>query len=238
MITLITTYFEDPHRLDFFIENNFNEDFFSELIIVDDGSEEYPAYNIAKQHPKVPLKLFKIKEDMGFNSHGARNLAMKHVKSDWALLTDIDRASFNNLSIILKRYIDSSKGNEYFNWATNKGHHTVNDFCIKVKDFWISGGYDEEFSGRHYGDRLFIDRLNKYLTRTTIPYPVKVTRDARKWVKAETDITMYPDDKTMVLPYWDLDEKKKIVDTVTMRNNNPDTWQRDNIIQFDWERLI
>ena len=48
MITLVTTYFEDPHRLDFFIENNFNEDFFSELIIVDDGSPNSPAIDIVR----------------------------------------------------------------------------------------------------------------------------------------------------------------------------------------------
>lgn len=237
MITLVTTYYNEPEHLDTLLKG-INQLYFEELIIVDDGSEEYPAYDIAKQYPNVPLKLFKIKEDIGFNSHGARNLAMKHVETEWALLTDIDRASFNNLSIILKRYIDSSKGDEYFNWATNKGHYTVNDFCIRVEDFWISGGYDEEFSGRHYGDRLFINRLNKYLTRTTIPYPVKVTRNARNYIEAEVDITMYPDDETMVVPYWDRDEKQKLKDFILFRNNNPDTWQRGGIIQFEWERLI
>lgn len=237
MITLVTTYYNEPEHLDALLKS-INQLHFEELIIVDDGSEEYPAYDIAKKYPNVPLKLFKVKEDIGFNSHGARNLAMKHVETDWALLTDIDRASFNNLSIILKRYIDSSKGDEYFNWATNKGHYTVNDFCIRVEDFWISGGYDEEFSGRHYGDRLFINRLNKYLTRTTIPYPVKVTRNARNWIEAEVDITMYPDDETMVVPYWDKDERQKLISFVSFRNNNPDTWHRGSIIQFDWERLI
>jgi hypothetical protein len=32
MITLITTYFEDPNRLKDFIEKQFNERYFSELI--------------------------------------------------------------------------------------------------------------------------------------------------------------------------------------------------------------
>jgi len=237
MITLVTTYYNEPHHLRKMIKD-MNQLYFEELIIVDDGSEDYPAYDIASQYPGVPLKLYRIKEDKGFNSHGARNLAMKHVETEWALLTDIDRTSFNNLSIILTRYIDSSSGGEYFNWATNKGQDTVNDYCIKVEDFWISGGYDEEFSGRHYGDRMFIDRLDRYLTKTTIPYPVKVTRDARKYISAEVDITMYPDDETMVLPHWDLEEKQKIIDTVGFRTDHPDLWQRDNIIQFDWERLI
>jgi len=237
MITFVTTYYNEPKHLHKIL-TDINQTYFKELVIVDDGSEDYPAYDVAKQYPDVPLKLFKVKEDLGFNSHGARNLAMQNVTSEWALLTDIDRAGYNNLSIILKRYIESSFEGEYFNWATNLDHNTVNDYCIRVEDFWISGGYDEEFVNRHYGDRMFIDRLNSYLTRTTIPYPVKVTRKARKYIEAEIDITMYPDDETMVVPSWDLKEKRNLIDAIGHRNDFPETWKRNNIIQFEWERLI
>ena len=43
MITLITTYFEDPYRLTRYIEEEFNEEVFDEFIIVDDGSPRQPV---------------------------------------------------------------------------------------------------------------------------------------------------------------------------------------------------
>ena len=232
----MTTYYNEPDHLHKLLTNT-NQELFHEFIIVDDGSEEYPAYDVAIQYPHIPLKLFKIKEDLGFNSHGARNLAMKHVETEWALLSDIDRAGFNPLLVILHRYIKSSTKNEYFHWMTNE-LEGVNDYCIRVKDFWVSGGYDEEFVNKHFGDRIFIDRLNSYLNNTVIPFPIKPTRLARKYISAEVDITMYPNDETMVLPHWDPIEKQKTIDAIGFRNDHPDLWVRDNILQFDWERII
>lgn len=238
MITLVTTYYNEPHHLRHMIENDVNQDVFKELIVVDDGSEEDPAYDVAKDYMDIPMKVYRVTEDLGFNSHGARNLAMQHVDTEWAMLTDIDRTGIHNLSNILKRYTDSANSGEYFNWLTNMGEKTHNDFCIRVEDFWLSGGYDEEFVNRHYGDRFFVDRLNRYLTPTTITYPVKVTRSMRKYHEAEVDITTYPDDHTMIVPPWDPVEKKKLTDAIGHRNDFPETWIRDNIIQFDWERVI
>lgn len=236
MITFVTTYYNEPDHLHRLL-TTLNQELFHEFIIVDDGSEEYPAYDVAIQYPNVPLKLFKITEDLGFNSHGARNLAMKHVESEWALLSDIDRAGTNPLAVILHRYIKSSTENEYFHWMLNEVE-SVNDYCIRVKDFWISGGYDEEFVNRHYGDRIFIDRLNSYLNNTNIPFPTKPTRHARKCFYSDIDITVYPNDETAIIPNWDSEEKRKLVDAIGHRNDFPETWQRDNIIQFDWKRLI
>lgn len=241
MITLITTYFEDPRRLRDFIEKEFNETHYSELIIVDDGSPLQPALPIVLEYPEKNIRLFRVKNDIGFNSHGARNLAMKHVETEWAYMTDIDREGVGKYAPVLWRYVTSAHPNEYFNFLLGHPRHqqiTHNDYCVKKEDWWKSGGYDEEFVNWHFGDRIFIDRLNSYLTPTTIHVSMKPTRKSRKWVETDTTITYYPNDETVVHPSYSEEYKENLINIVKQRNDNPDTWIRDNILQFEWEQLI
>lgn len=239
MITLITTYFEDPYRLENYLENEFNEDIFDEFIIVDDGSPKNPAEAICRMYPEKNIKLFRVKEDIGFNSHGARNLAMKHVETEWALMIDIDRKGIKEVAPVLDRYVKSAEESEYFNFIIeDTGDVTHNDYCVRTDSWWVSGGYDEEFVNWHYGDRLFIDRLNRYLTPTTIPFKINLTRSARKIEYKDCGITTYPDDKNIIHPIIDPEIRKRTIDNVGMRNDNPNLWRRDNIIQFEWEQLI
>jgi len=239
MITLITTYFEDPYRLTRYIEEEFNEEVFDEFIIVDDGSPRQPAYDIVKNYPMKNISLFRVKDDIGFNSHGARNLAMKHVDTEWAYMVDIDRKDIFDYSKILQRYCMTAADNEYFiSQLEQAGDVTHNDYCVRTKSWWTTGGYDEEFTNYHYGDRIFIDRLNIFLKPTLIPYSIKSTRKARKFEYYDGSITVYPDDDTILHPHVDKEELQEIIDNVGMRNDNPNLWRRDNIIQFEWEQLI
>jgi len=240
MITLITTYFEDPYRLKNYLENEFNEDIFDQFIIIDDGSPNTPAEPICRMYPEKNLKLFRVKEDIGFNSHGARNLAMKHVETEWALMIDIDRKGIREVAPVLERYVKSAEENEYFNFIIeDTGETTHNDYCVKTDSWWRSGGYDEEFVNWHFGDRLFIDRLNSYLKPTTIPFKINLTRAARTTrFREDCGKTTYPDDNTIIHPILDENTRKNLIDKVGYRNDNPELWIRDNIIQFEWERLI
>lgn len=243
MITLITTYFEDPRRLKEFIEKQFDENFYSELIIVDDGSPLQPAEPIVMKYPDKNIRLFRVKSDIGFNSHGARNLAMKHVDTEWAYMTDIDRDNIGRFAPVLDRYVRSAYDNEYFNFLLGMDHYnstdvTHNDYCVRTKDWWRTGGYDEEFVNWHFGDRIFIERLNSYLTPTTIPVIIKATRKGRKWVETDTGITTYPNDETVIHPTYSKEYQKKLIDLVGWRNDNPELWVRDNIINFEWEQVV
>jgi len=238
MITLITTYFEDPYRLRDYIENQFNEKYFSELIVVDDGSPRQPAEAIVRQYPDKNIRLFRVKDDIGFNSHGARNLAMKHVETEWAYMTDIDRDGIGRFAPVMDRYVRSAYPNEYFNTLLGNRQITHNDYCVRTESWWKSGGYDEEFVNWHFGDRIFVDRLNLYLTPITIPVIIKATRGARKWVESDIGITVYPDDETVIHPKYSKERKTELIDAVGWRNDNPKLWVRDNIINFEWEQVI
>ena len=245
-ITYVTTYYNDPTLLYALLEN-FNTETFSNIIIVDDGSQESPAEPVVQMFPDLPVSLFRIKDDLGFNSHGARNLAMKHVKTEWALLTDIDMYYDEGICYDLKHNIQHASNKQYFNfWVNSKQDFigrcqlTHNDFCIRVEDFWQSGGYDEEFVGMHYGDRIFVDRLNSYLKRTTMPNIVIDKRMGRNTIMTDkVEKTTYVDEGNKLLhPLINKDKLTRLLKIVGNRNENREQWQRNNIIQFEWEQLI
>ncbi|WP_339610561.1 glycosyltransferase, partial [uncultured Planktosalinus sp.] len=83
MNTLVTTYYENPELFEIFIENNFNQDYFSNLIVVDDASSKYPAKDILQHYDTSNISLFVLTEDVGFNGHAARNLAAYQTKTKW-----------------------------------------------------------------------------------------------------------------------------------------------------------
>ena len=245
-ITYVTTYYNEPKLL-YDLLDNFNTSTFEHLIIVDDGSQDKPAEPVVRMFPGLPVSLFRVKEDLGFNSHGCRNLAMKHVKTGWALLTDIDMYYDASITWDLGEAVYFSDQKQYFNfWVNSKQDFigrcqmTHNDFCIRVDDFWESGGYDEEFTGMHFGDRIFVDRLNSYLKRTTMPNIVIDKRMGRNTIMTDkVDKTTYVDEGNKLLhPKIDKDRLNKLIEVVGNRNENREQWQRDNIIQFDWEQVI
>ena len=49
---------------------------FLKLIIVDDGSMIYPAVDFLVKDDIPDCSLYRVPVDLGFNSHGCRNLAM------------------------------------------------------------------------------------------------------------------------------------------------------------------
>ena len=91
MITLVTTYYNEPEHLKKYIETSryfIQNSLIKRLIVVDDGSQKIPAKDVIIKQDNISL--FVVDEDLGFNSHGARNLAAKHVKTDWIFFADID----------------------------------------------------------------------------------------------------------------------------------------------------
>ena len=59
------------------------------LQVIDDGSQITPASEIIKEGA-ANISLYRVTEDLGFNSHGCRNLGMKVAPTSWVLLSDID----------------------------------------------------------------------------------------------------------------------------------------------------
>ena len=159
-ITLGTTYYNCPALLKRFVNKNIEH--VDELIIVDDGSD-IPAESVLQPSPK--LKLYRVKQDIGFNSHGCRNLIVDQSSNDWIVLIDVDREfrdhkyAFNELKTRKLfpnvRYLFML---HYKAWGT-RVHSGVNDYLINKELFYSAGGYDEELVGIRTGDRQFFRQL-------------------------------------------------------------------------------
>lgn len=163
-ITLGTTYYNNPKILSQFVKNHI--DYFDELIIVDDGSED-PAGNHIQDKDKI--RLYRVPIDYGFNSHGCRNLIMKETMTDWTVLMDMDRIFIDPVFAVdvIKTKKLNTKTMYLFEMFSNIKdvqtlHPSVNDFLIHKDHFWQAGGYDEELIGVRTGDRQYRTQLKHF----------------------------------------------------------------------------
>lgn len=164
MFTFITTYYDNSFYLEKFIERHRTARDYK-IIIVDDCSQKYPAYDILKDANVTNINLFRVLDRVGFNSHGCRNLAMQQTTTEWNLLCDIDYDAIG-VSIINEAIPDLDPTQPCFlpvvTFETKKKDcQSINDFLVTKNTYWKAGGYDTEFTGMHFGDRIFISRMTR-----------------------------------------------------------------------------
>ena len=248
MITLVTTYYNEPEHLKKYIETSryfIQNSLIKRLIVVDDGSQKIPAKDVIIKQDNISL--FVVDEDLGFNSHGARNLAAKHVKTDWIFFADIDVDIPKNTLDNLIENISNKSENIYYSFISGKRKkQSVNVFCIKQKDFWKSGGYDEEYVGMHHGDTRLFEKINSYMNMKILDSFVHYRRRGRKFVYKRGGITEYDDEKMIILhPENRPEEKLYTISTPNIREINalvedrikhPETWKDMKVCNFKWHQ--
>lgn len=223
MITLGTTYFNNPDLLKIFVDTHICH--VDHLIVVDDGSSDF-----AENHIKIDSKisLYRVKKDYGFNSHGCRNLIMRQTKTDWNILMDIDRIfldpAFAFETIRTKKLNPKTLYLFEMNALTeNSLHPSVNDFLIHKDHFWSAGGYDEENIGMRFGDREFRMQLENF-GNEKILYGV------------EAKFLRLPSINLNACSEHDKKIKQKIHDLVFSRISNPNPDKPT--LTFDWEQVF
>jgi len=246
MITINITYYNEPHLLkpwyEFMLRLR-NEGADVVCNICDDGSQLRPAEDFFDENVPPPnIRLFRVKEDLGFNSHGCRNLLMQQSFTDWNLLTDIDR-SYPMKTILSIIALDQMREGEYYTFTSANGKGSHNDFVVHANDFWKTYGYDEEFTNVHWGDRPFLDVLQteaKLVQRKD--WTIVYTRHARDVQFVDTvEFTEYPDDNTLIHPTskWGKESyRKSMKDYIARRNANVATRRKKKIINFEWEQVF
>ena len=157
-LSIVLTYYNSPKALErqmhsiMKLRASFDGDL--ELIVVDDGSKDYPAETVMQKLPGVMkfAKLFRMSVDIPWNHRSARNVGAWEASKDWLLLLDIDTvilpsefrehmADFRSLPgefFMLPR-----RHSMTLNWM--KVHHDT--LLINRSLFWEIGGYDETFAG-------------------------------------------------------------------------------------------
>lgn len=240
MISLCIPYYEDPNRLRGILMNDWIE-LFDEVIIVDDGSVDYPAEPIIKEFEDegifwyTNLSLYRIDVDFGFNAHGARNLAAQEATGDWLFFMDVD-AELNEgfTKELLERVQSTPEGS--FIVASLLGGDSGNAFCVRTEDFWRAGGYDEELRGYHMGDKIFRERLDQICTPELTENNLPCNRMGRTVYTDDTITgTYYPDDLSVV--QRDQKHIKDILEMVWKRNKSQSEWASIPTINFDWRKI-
>ena len=230
-ITVITTYYNNEDLLRKFIENFLLiEDI--KLIIVDDGSMIHPAIDTVKDFPADRISLYRIKKDLGFNSHGARNLGYTVSVTDWNIFIDID---YNLLDIV-----DDIKKLQYANLNENSVYYfNLNTFLIHKETYGSGKGYDEEFVNIHYGDRFFIEYLRDNF-KSIYFNKIKPIRLDRKCIFSnEHKITTYDDEKRIFYqPITDVTNSIEDVKAMVRKRYREYDFSNKHILNFEWEKLI
>lgn len=202
MLTYITTCYNDFQYLDQLEETmEYCKDERLKMIIVDDCSDE-PIDQIVRAWDDPRVSLYRITDDLGFNSHGARNLAMKETTTEWNVLIDIDYqlAGVDALIELLDNNELDPRAPHFFpvvhsfEGDTAPSRPSINDFIVTKKLFWNAKGYDPEFYGIHHGDRLMIDRMITFHPHNVSEVLVGMQLNALRspFTKAALDISLDP----------------------------------------------
>ena len=230
-LTIIHTYYNEQSLLETQIErwNVYNQPV--NIILIDDGSQKVPAIDVIRQHELkdyINFSLYRVTEDIGFNSHGCRNLGARLANTDWLVFLDIDYTIQPSDLVRLKTEpLDPDTWYEMNAKFQGRGdpYMALNQFVISKKMFLDDGGYDESFVPFHYGDRDLLERLaGKYNKKNLEWLNLTCRRGGRKAIHDDTaDIPVY-DDENMVF-YTKNFRLSEIVKT-------------DKKINFDWVQLL
>jgi len=230
-ITIIQTYYNERFYLETQIErwNNYNTPV--NIILIDDGSQIEPAENVLKEHKlndNINFSLYRVTEDIGFNSHGCRNLGARLAQSNWLLFLDIDYTlQPADLKRLQTETLDLNSWYELNAKFKGRGntYMALNQFLIPRKLFLDSGGYDESFVPFHYGDRELLSHLERKYQKNNLDWLVLTCRrGGRKIINDDTrSIPVYDDENMLVYspPY----DKESIV-------------RKDTKLNFKWEKVI
>jgi hypothetical protein len=230
-ITVITTYYNNEDLLRKFIENFLLIENIR-LIIVDDGSMIHPAIDTVKNFPADRISLYRIKKDLGFNSHGARNLGHTVSVTDWIIFVDID---CNLLDIA-----DDIKKLRYANLNENSVYYfNLNTFLIHKEVYGSCKGYDEEFINIHYGDRFFLEYLKDNFKSVQMTRLIPTRPNKNVIFSSEHEITTYDDEKKIFYqPITDVTNSIENVKAMVKKRYKEHDFFNKHVLNFEWEKLI
>jgi GT2 family glycosyltransferase len=202
-ITIIQTYYNDPEYLNQAIGSWNSYDVPVSIILIDDGSEEYPASEIMLQQKfrdNINVSFYEVTEDIGFNSHGCRNLGAAVSKTDWLIFLDIDH--FLSADQLNKLYRTKLSEDYWYGFTTihngnelRMGGGPSNTFMCTKTMYERGGGYDEFYTPHHYGDREFLAMMRSKFNWVKLS---DITIDCRRGGRGNATV-----DATLTKPVYD-----------------------------------
>jgi hypothetical protein len=232
-LTIGYTYYNDTEQLEHLLEVWKDWPSLVDIFLVDDGSQIFPAQDILHNWNKPDygpsFQLWRVPRDIGFNSHGCRNLIAKYASTDAIAFLDIDmEVSTETIGRLMTKIYHPRSFYQHDCWIKNKqellpypGH--LNSFVINKDLFWEAGGYDESFTGHHFGDREFIERVTELpgVSQRHSGNVICLNRIGRHGVlDRDIERTTYVDDDIFYVPLPP-DEVELLKGTVKRRLNFP-----------------
>ena len=211
------------------------------VIIVDDGSLEYPAQSVFDKHslPAFPLSLYRIEEDIPWNHGGARNLAFTQMQEGWALLTDLDHVlPLESVCSLLTKHLRTQnvyipsryRINGILDWEEIEPHS--DSFILTKEMFWQVGGFDEDFSGYWNGmSHLFRKHLLKICDETIVMENIHLMFFDNTVVK-DANVKSLGRKGTA----YDIKEDPKLFKKMCKRLNKD--YKPENQLRFSWTQVI
>ncbi len=233
-VSMVYLYYDNPHMLVRQIEcwNAYPQVFKEspEVLLIDDGSPKtFAADIVRKVGCRIPLKVYRIWEDIPWNFSGARNLGCAQA-NDWIYVSDIDTLLLaeDAQKFFAKRALDPTAF--YMPrrvWLPDLMAATpgIVNLLFHKEKFREIGGYDEDYAG-FYGreETDFHHRLKQvagkiYRKDVLIRVmPHKIIRDART-------ITKWPRDKTRNSEIYARKEARGFANPVSP-------------LRFSWDRVF
>jgi predicted glycosyltransferase involved in capsule biosynthesis len=230
-LTIIHTYYNEEALLETQLErwNVYNQPV--NIILIDDGSQKTPAIDVIRQRELkdyINFSLYRVTEDIGFNSHGCRNLGARLANTDWLVFLDIDYTlQPADLTRLKENFLDPDTWYELNAKFHGRGdpYMALNQFVITKKMFLDHGGYDESFVPFHYGDRELLSSLETNYNKKNLDWlNLTCRRGGRKAINDDTTTIPVYDDEKMVFytPAFDIHSIEKT----------------DKKINFKWVQLL
>ena len=228
MFSIISSYYNDKRLYENYWERTIIDNPNIEFIFVDDFSQTDRAEDcVSKEHN---VKVFYVKEDKKFNSHGAKNLGVSKSSNSYVFMTDMDALPTTGLLEVLGRV---SKTNtliwplwDQYKPSRFAGTPCPNEFSVH-RDKWIQiKGYDEEVAveGGWFGDwwarRNYINTFSPEVIHIGTCLFLEEDNGDRGNLKVR-----------------DRELENKIKRIVDERNKKQD-YSRKPFINFEWERVI
>lgn len=236
-LSIVMAYYENPGMLEVQLRNfaamGKTAQRALSLVIVDDCSPTRPAAPVvASVKLGVELQLFRMQVDVPWNQDACRNLAMSHVTTKWAILTDMDHVvPETTILAILGRKLDPSRAYRFnrVTAPTLEPYKSHPNTWLLTRDMYDKiGGYDERYAGIYGTDGAFARGVARCATE------VETIREAIIRFPREH----VPDASTTTLPRKSHEnhERKKAKDREIAAKVKDATGPHRGL--FPWERVI
>ena len=165
-LTVVFAYYENPNMLELQWREiaSYPAEIKAELevIVVDDGSPQFPAVDVRRPSGLPAFSIFRVNEDIRWNQDAARNIGAHEARAPWLLLTDIDHVvPASSLVAILEGERSEQSfytlGRIKFYGGEARESHP-NSYLMTKKLYWDIGGHDEDYAGVYGKDFLFRKR--------------------------------------------------------------------------------